>query len=399
MKINHGFILSMLLSLGALVSFAFYVPAVPWLVSLSLLSSLWGVFLCRKNSDSKEDNYQRELLEVYQQEEKVIDQMIESLVAEFTRSKETAEQIRGIVASAAGSLSGSLMGLKGESKDQRELLRELVTELLDISSNTHQEKQAEGLGQFMREVDSLVAQFDGNLGDVRHASNIIADEFSDISAQVQAIMGLLEQVNGITSQTDLLALNAAIEAARAGDAGRGFAVVADEVRELAGRTSEFAEEIRKVVTGIERAINSLDQSVEQTSSMDLTQFTQSKDRAQGLYQELSEINQRASVQSQQVSSISESIHKLVMQGIISLQFDDLVNQLVDKLIQRTDLIEHLLGQITGASVTGGNMEDRVNARISHIKDLQSKLAQEFESLRDDAVSQKNMNETGSVDLF
>ncbi len=61
-----------------------------------------------------------------------------------------------------------------------------------------------------------------------------------------------EVIKKIAEQTNLLALNATIEAASAGEAGKGFAVVAKEIKELAGQSSQAAENIAKRIKDVQK---------------------------------------------------------------------------------------------------------------------------------------------------
>ena len=82
----------------------------------------------------------------------------------------------------------------------------------------------------------------------------LVEKMDEMSAQVDGILELVNEVEGIAKQTNLLALNAAIEAARAGESGRGFAVVADEVRNLSEKTNKFSNQIRELVDAVKQSL-------------------------------------------------------------------------------------------------------------------------------------------------
>ncbi|MBB4614864.1 methyl-accepting chemotaxis protein [Novosphingobium taihuense] len=70
----------------------------------------------------------------------------------------------------------------------------------------------------------------------------------DAQQSAQEVVQIAEIIDGIAFQTNLLALNAGVEAARVGEMGRGFAVVANEVRALAQRSSDAADDIKKLLS-------------------------------------------------------------------------------------------------------------------------------------------------------
>ncbi|MDD2698489.1 MAG: methyl-accepting chemotaxis protein [Arcobacteraceae bacterium] len=70
----------------------------------------------------------------------------------------------------------------------------------------------------------------------------------EINKEVNAINEAITIIDQIAFQTNILSLNAAVEAATAGEAGKGFAVVAQEVRNLATRSADAANEIKKLVS-------------------------------------------------------------------------------------------------------------------------------------------------------
>lgn len=78
-----------------------------------------------------------------------------------------------------------------------------------------------------------------------------AAQLRSLGDKSKLVCEIVTVINQIAEQTNLLALNAAIEAARAGDNGKGFAVVADEVRKLAEGSGKAAQEISRLIEGMQ----------------------------------------------------------------------------------------------------------------------------------------------------
>ena len=124
--------------------------------------------------------------------------------------------------------------------------------------------QAARLEQAARAVDKLTATVKRNVDHAALANELVesasamavkgGDVVADVvqtmasirtsSRKIEDIIGVID---GIAFQTNILALNAAVEAARAGEEGRGFAVVASEVRNLAHRSGQAAQEVRRLI--------------------------------------------------------------------------------------------------------------------------------------------------------
>ena len=98
-----------------------------------------------------------------------------------------------------------------------------------------------------QKMSSLANQTKHSASSGKELAQETANAMDEIDMATTSISEAITVIDQIAFQTNILSLNAAVEAATAGEAGKGFAVVAGEVRNLASRSAEAADEIKKLV--------------------------------------------------------------------------------------------------------------------------------------------------------
>jgi methyl-accepting chemotaxis protein len=328
------------------------------------------------------------------------DESVTLVDQQFHIIRESISQAYKIIGTATSRLTGNLTGLKEQSVGQMEMLRQLVESLVSSAQGEQQKEQVAGIRQFAHNTEKIIDELVGYMQIVHDAGQETAENFLKMEKLMKDVVTILNSVNEISKQTDLLALNAAIEAARAGEAGRGFAVVADEVRKLAQKSNQFSAQIRNLLSDIELFMGQVGSSIKEVSNMDMGVADRSRENMRSMWGEMDNLNSAAANQSEHITDISQKIHRLVLDAIVSLQFDDLVRQLLEQVQERSELLENYMQSLHNAerdSSTTDGMQ-RFQARISSIENAMKTSRTHFVALDKKQIQQDSVD-TGSVDLF
>ena len=323
--------------------------------------------------------------------ESVLIQTHPQFAAHFEGASGDLDQVQALLTDAIEKLLGSFNGMQNLIKSQQKAAIGLV--------GGHSLKSGQEEWGFLSGVsvafENLMVAVVGN----SKLGMEVLEKMDIVTAKVSEILSVLVDIDGIAKQTNLLALNAAIEAARAGESGRGFAVVADEVRKLSSRSEQFSQQIRTTVNGVKEAISTAEGSISKMASLDIGFAVESKRKVDEILVRAQKMNTDMVVIIGQQSNISDEVEVVVGNAITSLQFQDMVGQ----------LLQHSNTRINGMKAAWSRMGEWSNeaaqgraASLDKIEKMREEISEIFAQA--DAMGKRNpvrqdKMEVGNIDLF
>ena len=311
--------------------------------------------------------------------------------------RQEIRRAQDIFSEAIDKLVASFHGMNTQIQRQQQLGLQVVGGGIEEGSVSEFQgfatKTSETLHQF---VESVVENS-------RLAMSLV--EMTDrIINQMSEVRGMLGEIEGISKQTNLLALNAAIEAARAGEAGRGFAVVAVEVRDLSGRTSHFSQQIRGSLMKMQTTIEATEQAINQMAAQDMTFALTSKNDVESAMVGINEMNRRTGDTVSELNVIAEQVEQSVNQAIVSLQFQDMVTQLLGHVGRRLEVMDEILADEQKMAAVLNNSGDSLAALAAlseicqHVDQISQKMGVISQKVDNNPVNQTGFA-SGDVELF
>ncbi len=305
-------------------------------------------------------------------------------------------QIQSILHNAISGLVASFQGLEQESTQQKDMIFNLLDDTSNESEDHHTIKDiaSDAANSLKEMVENITLMSSQSMALVKSLT-LIKDDY-------EKVIKLLDEMDSISSQTNLLALNAAIEAARAGEQGRGFAVVADEVRSLSQRSKSFSDQIREQFSSTVNTIETANNQVGKMASTDMNMTMSNKNHLDEMMHEIESKNEETANQLSDISNISELLNKHVGNAVQSLQFEDMITQLTDHIDKRIVKIISLGNASETIAESIENEQDYKLITEKTIAALETTIAKsqtEFQQTENSPIQQKPMDNGGDIELF
>jgi methyl-accepting chemotaxis protein len=194
-------------------------------------------------------------------------------------------------------LNDAMINLVDGTKNEKENILSAKSIIDDIATNS--KKTTEISEEMSKLANSTKSQAKGS----QDLAQSTVTSMEEIKSATGSMNDSVEAIEQISFQTNILSLNAAVEAATAGEAGKGFAVVAGEVRNLASKSAEATEEIKKLVV----QANEKSEMGRENSSIMIENFKKLYETIENTTQMVEQVAQASNKQMSQIDSLHDEI--------------------------------------------------------------------------------------------
>lgn len=244
-------------------------------------------------------------------------------------------------------------------------IQDITGQLMELSNMNHRTATlTDQIGENTAENQKRMDDATDSMEQIHHSTSECKEVIRILGEESKEIIGIVETITHISSQTNILALNASIEAARAGEHGKGFAVVAEQIQKLAEQTKTAVESIgsivHEVVNNTEDAVRAMEQNAVYTQK--------------GM-ESIRKADESAAIITSSNKELAEQIHEIdKVVEIIRIKSDEVadnMNQISNHTQENCVAVE----QVSAAAQENTAGTESLAEIVEQIKELSAKLDQ------------------------
>jgi len=295
---------------------------------------------------------------------------VDSSVSAITDSSTQLSSSMNNAVQAVKSTFNLVDDLGGQISDQFNMVEETSSAITEIISSV------ESIAQMTDNSRHRIGELVNTSKDGKEKLQETKDVIGTITGTIEVILGMVEMIENISSQTDLLSMNAAIEAAHAGEAGRGFSVVAEEIGKLAEVASTSTQEMSVEINHIVDMIRKAGEASEVTSSA----FEMINGEIEQVDRVFSEIHMAINELKQGGGQIQDTTVKL---RDFSAQVDNTSKKITgntQRVMQEIELVDKVSGDVQQESKQIVENMEVIQQRMGRVEDASMKIEKGSETM-------------------
>lgn len=307
-----------------------------------------------------------------------------SMIKRVDTSSQTSKNSIKLVSNLTNNIKESMKtvavtvkGLVDISQKQNDVFQGTKEHFNDLSASIQE------MGGLVNEVTSKVANTSEHALKANDSSNNVLSSINELEESMKITLEKITLLNkhsndiseavttisSISKQTQLLSLNAAIEAARAGEAGKGFGVVAGEISKLAAETEDATKSIGTLVDNIQRETNNTFKEINVIDTKVLDSTTNVKDTIgyfKYIVDNIKDIDENMSTILKITNKESEDVDSMVVS--INEAADE-INERTTKGANKSEESLNLLTDILTQTVRLKHITDNLEYTSDNLQDM------------------------------